>query len=189
MSKVTAEPSQEETNSLVSKYKAGQIWEDRHGDSWKISDDPDHAFFWYKEESQWCPLPEALCSVEEEWGPLTLVKDEHGNTDPKYLAEALGLDVPDDQDIDRALESLENMLEEEKVLLSNQDPVNHPGHYTSHPSGVECIQITEHMNFCLGNAVKYIWRAGLKYGDPIQDLQKAAFYINREVQRLEGSDD
>ena len=40
------------------------------------------------------------------------------------------------------------------------DPVNHPRHYTSHPSGIEVIQITEHMNFCLGNAVKYILRGG-----------------------------
>ena len=42
------------------------------------------------------------------------------------------------------------------------DPINHPEHYTSHPSGVECIEIAEHMNFCLGNALKYLWRAGLK---------------------------
>ena len=72
-------------------------------------------------------------------------------------------------------------------MASEHDPVNHPSHYTSHPSGVECIQITEHMNFCLGNAVKYIWRAGLKSDDPIQDLEKAKFYIEREVKRLEAS--
>lgn len=65
------------------------------------------------------------------------------------------------------------------------DMVNHPPHYTSHPSGVECIQITEHMGFCLGNAVKYIWRADLK-GDGIEDLKKAAFYIQREIERREG---
>ena len=62
------------------------------------------------------------------------------------------------------------------------DPVNHPKHYTEHPSGVECIQITEHMNFCLGNAVKYIWRADLKR-DAIEDLKKAVFHINREIGR------
>lgn len=65
------------------------------------------------------------------------------------------------------------------------DPVNHPAHYTGHPSGVECIQITEHMNFCLGNAMKYIWRAGLKEEDAIEDLQKAKWYIEREIKRLE----
>lgn len=61
------------------------------------------------------------------------------------------------------------------------DPVNHPKHYTQHPSGVECIQITEHMNFCLGNAIKYIWRASLKNG--IEDLEKAKWYIEREISR------
>lgn len=60
-------------------------------------------------------------------------------------------------------------------------PVNHPKHYTQHPSGVECIQITEHMNFCLGNAIKYIWRASLKNG--IEDLEKAKWYIEREISR------
>ncbi len=60
------------------------------------------------------------------------------------------------------------------------DIVNHPPHYTKHPSGIECIQITEHMNFCLGNAVKYIWRAGLK-NNAIEDLEKAKWYIEREI--------
>lgn len=64
------------------------------------------------------------------------------------------------------------------------DPVNHPSHYTSHPSGVECIQVTEHMNFCVGNAVKYLWRAGQK-GDHLEDLKKARWYIDREIERLE----
>lgn len=65
---------------------------------------------------------------------------------------------------------------------ADNDPVNHPSHYTTHPSGVECIQITEHMNFCLGNAIKYIWRADEKH-DAIEDLQKAAWYIEREIAR------
>jgi len=62
------------------------------------------------------------------------------------------------------------------------DQVNSPEHYTTHPSGVECIQITEHMNFNLGNAVKYIWRADLK-GKTLQDLEKAIWYITREINR------
>jgi hypothetical protein len=62
------------------------------------------------------------------------------------------------------------------------DLVNNPPHYKSHPSGIECIQITEHMNFCLGNATKYIWRADLKH-DAIEDLKKAIWYIEREIQR------
>lgn len=67
--------------------------------------------------------------------------------------------------------------------VAQHDPVDHPRHYTSHASGVECITITEHMTFCLGNAMKYIWRAGEK-GDAIEDLRKAVFYINREIARL-----
>jgi hypothetical protein len=63
------------------------------------------------------------------------------------------------------------------------DSVNHPKHYTSHPSGVECIEITEHMCFNLGNAVKYIWRSSIK-GKEIEDLRKARWYIDREIQRL-----
>ena len=62
--------------------------------------------------------------------------------------------------------------------------VYHPKHYTEHPSGVECVQIAEEFNFNLGNAIKYIWRAGLKTPDPIKDLEKAAWYIRREITRL-----
>ena len=62
------------------------------------------------------------------------------------------------------------------------EKINRPAHYTNHPAGVECIQITEHMNFNLGNAFKYIWRADLK-DDAIEDLQKAVWYLNREIKR------
>lgn len=62
------------------------------------------------------------------------------------------------------------------------DPVNHPKHYTDHPSGIQCIQITEHMGFCLGNAIKYIWRADLK-NNATEDLKKAIWYIEREIAR------
>jgi hypothetical protein len=64
------------------------------------------------------------------------------------------------------------------------DLVNHPPHYKAHPSGVECIQISEHFGFCLGNAIKYIWRAAEK-GEQIKDLKKARWYLDREIQRLE----
>jgi hypothetical protein len=66
--------------------------------------------------------------------------------------------------------------------MNNHDAVNHPKHYVSHPSGVECIQVTEHMGFNLGNAMKYIWRADLKH-DAVEDLQKAVWYIQRELQK------
>lgn len=62
------------------------------------------------------------------------------------------------------------------------DAVEHPTHYTSHPSGIEAIQVTEHFNFNIGNAIKYLWRAGLK-GDALEDLRKAAWYVNREIER------
>jgi hypothetical protein len=66
------------------------------------------------------------------------------------------------------------------------DMVNYPPHYTSDPSGVECIDITRHRNYNIGNAIKYLWRAGLKSEDAhIQDLQKAIFYINDEIKRIE----
>lgn len=60
------------------------------------------------------------------------------------------------------------------------DPVNHPKHYTEHPSGIECIQVTRHFNFCLGNAIKYIWRAGLK-DNAVEDLRKAVWYLQEEI--------
>jgi len=62
------------------------------------------------------------------------------------------------------------------------DPVNSPSHYKSHPSGVECITITEHMSFNIGNAMKYLWRSGLKH-DATEDMRKAVWYINREIAR------
>lgn len=62
------------------------------------------------------------------------------------------------------------------------DPVNHPSHYTSHPSGIECIDVVEHMGFNLGNAIKYLWRADEK-GNALEDLRKAAWYVAREIQR------
>jgi len=75
----------------------------------------------------------------------------------------------------------------------SHDPVNHPHHYTRHPSGVECIQITRHMNFNTGNAVKYLWRAGQKADlnedirtKEIEDLEKSVWYIQDEIQRLKG---
>lgn len=73
-----------------------------------------------------------------------------------------------------------------KKKEANQDEVNHPKHYISDPSGIECIQIVRHRNFNIGNAIKYLWRAGLKDGNSdIQDLQKAVWYIQDEIERLE----
>lgn len=66
------------------------------------------------------------------------------------------------------------------------DPIN-PDHYKSHPSGVEAITVTRHMGFNIGNAMKYLWRAGLKADNSaIQDLKKAIWYLEDEIERLDG---
>jgi len=64
-----------------------------------------------------------------------------------------------------------------------KDTVNHPKHYNSHPSGIECITVVRHMNFNRGNAIKYLWRAGDKENE-LEDLKKAAWYIADEIKRL-----
>jgi hypothetical protein len=64
------------------------------------------------------------------------------------------------------------------------EQVNHPKHYNSNPSGVEAITVIEHMSFNVGNAMKYLWRADHK-NSTVQDLEKAAWYINREIERIQ----
>ncbi len=76
---------------------------------------------------------------------------------------------------------------ESQILSDKKDDAINPSHYKQHPSGVEAIQICEHMTFCLGNATKYIWRSGLKSDNPVEDLKKAIWYIQREIVRIEGS--
>lgn len=77
-----------------------------------------------------------------------------------------------------------------------KDNINHPSHYTSHLSGIECIDIAEHHDFCIGNAIKYLWRAGLKSEDgiskkekQIEDLKKAIWYIKREIKHLSNGEE
>jgi len=78
-------------------------------------------------------------------------------------------------------------------FMNKKDMVNSPDHYKSHPSGVECIEVTRHMTFNVGNVIKYLWRAGLKSGNgsqadkAIEDLKKAAWYLNDEIVRLENT--
>lgn len=65
-------------------------------------------------------------------------------------------------------------------------PVHHPAHYNQHPSGIETIDVIEEMTFNVGTAVKYLWRVGLKQSEsPDQELAKAAWYIQRERDRLQ----
>ena len=69
--------------------------------------------------------------------------------------------------------------------MSDQpEAVDHPPHYNAHPSGIECIDVVEHMGFNLGNAIKYIWRADEK-GKSLEDLRKAAWYVQREIEKRE----
>lgn len=71
------------------------------------------------------------------------------------------------------------------------DNIQHPKHYTSHPSGIECIEIVRHYCFSIGCAIKYLWRAGLKHENgmtdvdkEIEDLEKAIWYIQDRIKQL-----
>jgi hypothetical protein len=82
-------------------------------------------------------------------------------------------------------------MENEKNTRDGEDRVNSPSHYLKHPAGIECITITEHYNFCIGNAIKYLWRSGFKTENgmsdtekEIQDLEKSIWYIKRHIETL-----
>ena len=81
-------------------------------------------------------------------------------------------------------ERLKKAIDEMLPPKTETDMVNNPPHYTAHPSGIECIQVTEHMSFNVGNAVKYLWRCDHK-GNALEDLKKARFYVQREIERRE----
>lgn len=82
----------------------------------------------------------------------------------------------------------QNPPQQKKEPMS--DPIDHPTHYTSLGATcscgrtIECIDVTENMGFCIGNAVKYLWRCGHK-GTPLDDLRKARWYIEREIAAIE----
>ena len=79
-------------------------------------------------------------------------------------------------------------IEEFLEQFTRSDAINHPEHYTSHPSGIECIEVTRHMSFAAGNIIKYLWRNGLKDGEPsLKDLKKAAWYLNDMIDQLEAN--
>ena len=67
------------------------------------------------------------------------------------------------------------------------DPVNHPPHYKA--GGIEVIDFIEakDLNYRLGNVIKYVSRAGKKDSDPVQDLEKAAWYLKREIDARKGA--
>lgn len=72
-----------------------------------------------------------------------------------------------------------------------ENSINHPSHYNSHPSGIECIEIAKHYSFCIGNVIKYLWRAGLKKDNSLsdtekelEDLMKAKWYLENAIDEL-----
>lgn len=77
----------------------------------------------------------------------------------------------------------------------DDSPVEHPKHYNSHPSGVECITIARHHNFNIGNVFKYLWRIGLKGAKSatkeqrLEEIDKAIFYLRDERARIEAEDE
>ena len=92
-------------------------------------------------------------------------------------------DLKTSTEVDEVIYDFQVSCTQEKI---ENDAVNNPKHYTNHPSGIECIQVTEHMGFNLGNAMKYIWRCDLKK-DAIEDLKKARWYLDREINKRENS--
>jgi Protein of unknwon function (DUF3310) len=99
-----------------------------------------------------------------------------GNSGGQHVPRAV-----DDPPVD---DSFVKGVDVQHIADVQPDNVNHPQHYKGNPAGIECIQVVEHMNFNLGNAIKYLWRADKK-GDRIHDLRKAAWYINREIERIQ----
>ena len=87
----------------------------------------------------------------------------------------------------RVIGKIQREINKERVMkYTMSDQVNHPEHYISHPSGIECIEVTRHMGFAAGNVIKYLWRNGLKDGEPsLKDLKKAAWYLNDMIDQLE----
>ena len=145
-----------------------------------------------REESEFTPLAYADIGEEPDDGLLlagrgatlfsTSEAAEKAIQDTLVKATAAGHKWPSKIEyvIVEVRDQLGLITQERQMEDTQNDPVNRPMHYTSHPSGVECIQVTEHMGFNLGNAVKYIWRADLK-SDAIEDLKKAKWYIEREL--------
>jgi len=92
------------------------------------------------------------------------------------VAATFGVDLEDERGMKKAVED-------------PHDPVHHPSHYTSSGArcpgcgrGIECIDVAEGMGFNLGNVFKYCWRHDLK-GDAIENLEKASWYLRREIER------
>lgn len=119
-------------------------------------------------------------SEDEAWD---LVKDETRTAVDDFAYER----SPEDDELTLSSDFTRSaLITAPKYKINNlPEEVDHPAHYTSDPSGIECIEITRHRNFNIGNAMKYLWRNGLKDSDAqIEDLQKAIWYIQDEIKRL-----
>lgn len=110
------------------------------------------------------------------------------NNPYKSFNMQIGTTKPKSSGIDWAAEEIN------KIITKSEDKVNHrvehPSYYKD-PSGVECITVARHRDFNIGNALKYLWRAGFKTEEgisgidkQIEDLQKAIFYIKDEINKL-----
>lgn len=134
---------------------------------------PDQGYKLIRCEVGETPIPDNWIEITEIVNTVILNKDGltffRDNGYEEYLKKGINHNV---------------VWQREKVEVDN---VNHPKHYTGHPSGIECIEITRHHDFAIGNAIKYLWRAGLKdSNNEIQDLEKAVWYIQDKIKQLKG---
>lgn len=133
---------------------------------------------WYFKNSPWQREKESIINKLVDDG-MKFDGDKPQYTQPEELPF---VDSLNDQyaEIEQVRQKIDSLPE------FKHDFVNHPKHYCDHPSGIECIEITRHHDFAIGNAIKYLWRAGLKDSDnEIQDLKKAVWYIQDKIAQLE----
>lgn len=119
------------------------------------------------------------------------LQNKEGKKLCKYVA-VLNI-IPNKRKIQQYTGTMEYNEVQEGMANKTNDMVNHPKHYTSHPSGIECIEIIRYYCFAIGSAIKYLWRAGLKQEQgmddkekEIQDLEKAIWYIKDRIKQLKG---
>jgi hypothetical protein len=134
-----------------------------------------------------CDTPEACgdceCDEQDE-APISVGITPEGNLAYTVSDEPLTFqeEVKFFDQLRSNMAAVENTVAEN--IKAEHDPVNKPKHYTTHPSGVECIELSEKLSFNLGNAFKYVFRRSDKE-NTLQDVSKAEWYLKREIGRLE----
>jgi hypothetical protein len=123
-----------------------------------------------------------ISALKKQYNKAKKKAAEQYNKAKKKAAEQEGFAVP--ENAVSVEEATQNVTAALKPEYNSIDAVNHPSHYAETVPGMECIDVTKHFNFCRGNAIKYIWRAGHK-NDEIEDLKKAIKYIEFEISRIE----